>query len=103
LKERFGKITVASVTDVLISSIYGRGLAIERKFNIYKTGNQNRHLLTKLFVNKRKVIKRRLKARAFRTRSLKKKNIKNFNKKVFKKFYRKNLNFKNNYVSKKKN
>jgi small subunit ribosomal protein S7 len=49
LRERAVSLSVKSVVDTLVSSIYGRGLAIERKQSIYKNGIINRHLLKKMF------------------------------------------------------
>lgn len=49
LKERMVSLTVKSIVDALSASIYGQGAAIERKMSLYKSGNQNRHLLVKLF------------------------------------------------------
>jgi len=49
LKERSVSLSVKLLVDLLISSVYGQGPAVERKIALYKAGNQNRHLLVKLF------------------------------------------------------
>lgn len=62
LKERAVNLSVKSLVDLLVSSIYGQGPAIEKKFNVYKTGSSNRHLLVKMFhrLNKKKKKKKKL-------------------------------------------
>lgn len=49
LKERMVSLSVKALVDVLSSSLYGQGLAIDRKVSLYKAGSQNRHLLVKMF------------------------------------------------------
>jgi small subunit ribosomal protein S7 len=45
LKDRSINLSLSNVVDSLISSIYGKGLSVERKLSVYKLGSQNRHLL----------------------------------------------------------
>lgn len=54
LRDKSGSLSVNSVVDVLISSIYGKGPAIERKQAVYKAGSLNRHLLLKVFSKMKK-------------------------------------------------
>lgn len=57
LRDKGGHLSVNSIVDILVASLYGRGPAIERKQAVYKTGSLNRHLLLKAF--------RRIKRRRF--------------------------------------
>jgi len=49
LKQKFSSLSVRLLVDTLVTSIYGKSLAIERKINVYKTSSQNRHLLMKMY------------------------------------------------------
>jgi len=49
LKEHMLSLSVNAMVDLLSSSIYGKGIAYERKLALYKNGSRNRHLLSKLF------------------------------------------------------
>jgi len=46
LRDRSVNLSLTSVVDNLVSSIYGKGLSVERKLGVYKLGSQNRHLLS---------------------------------------------------------
>lgn len=50
LKEKSRKLFSDYAVEVLVSSIYGRGPAVERKQLVYKAGSLNRHRCTKFFV-----------------------------------------------------
>jgi len=56
LRDKSDSLSIQSIVDVLVASIYGKGPAIERKHTVYKTGSLNRHLLLKTF---RKIRRRR--------------------------------------------
>jgi len=45
LRDKHGSLSAKLIVDTLVSSAYGKGPAIERKLGLYKTSNQNRHLL----------------------------------------------------------
>ena len=45
LKDKYNVINVPSVVDVLISTIYDKGISLEKKRSVYKLGSLNRHLL----------------------------------------------------------
>lgn len=59
LKERSNSVSVKSLVDTLVSSIYGQGPSVERKNNVHKTGGQNRHLLARVFPKMRKVLNKK--------------------------------------------
>lgn len=61
LRDKSDSLSLSAVVDVLISSIYGKGSAIERKQAVYKAGSLNRHLLFKTFceIKKRRFGKNR--------------------------------------------
>jgi ribosomal protein S7 len=45
LKDKLGKFSLKTVSDVIIDAIYNKGLSIERKLSIYEIGSKNRHLI----------------------------------------------------------
>lgn len=45
LKDKYRRLDVNQVVDVMVSSLYNKGLAIEKKQSVYKQGSLNRHLL----------------------------------------------------------
>lgn len=45
LKDKHKFLTVPLIVDSLISTIYDKGVSLEKKRSIYKLGSQNRHLL----------------------------------------------------------
>jgi len=56
LKDKNHVLSVEAVVELLVFSIYGKGLSIEKKQAVNKIGSLNRHLLFKTFRN----IRRRL-------------------------------------------
>jgi small subunit ribosomal protein S7 len=48
LKNKNSKVTVKTITDLLIASVYSKGDAIKKKEEIYKIARLNRHLVKKL-------------------------------------------------------
>jgi len=45
LRDKFKRFTILNITDILVSAIYGKGLAIEKKKSVYMEGSLNRHLI----------------------------------------------------------
>jgi len=54
LKDKNHVLSIETVVNLLVSSIYGKGLSIEKKLAINKVGSLNRHLLFKTFRNIRR-------------------------------------------------
>jgi len=50
LKDKYKTLTVPLIVDTIVSTIYDKGLAIEKKRSIYKLGSKNRHLLKFFFL-----------------------------------------------------
>jgi len=45
MKEKHGSFTVRNLTDTLISALYGKGPAMEKKKSVYESTILNRHLI----------------------------------------------------------
>lgn len=45
LKDKHKVLSIPLIVDLLVSTLYDKGIALEKKQNIYKLGSQNRHLL----------------------------------------------------------
>lgn len=45
LKDKFRVIKISAVVDLLISAVYGKGLAIEKKDSVHAIADLNRHLI----------------------------------------------------------
>lgn len=45
LKDKYKFLTVPLIVDVLVSTLYDKGLSLEKKRSVYKAGSLNRHLL----------------------------------------------------------
>lgn len=45
LRDKYGKFSLKTVSDILIDAIYDKGLGIEKKISVYESGSKNRHLI----------------------------------------------------------
>lgn len=45
IKQKYGVIKIENLVELLISSLYKRGLLYEQKIELYKKSMENRHLL----------------------------------------------------------
>ena len=45
LRENFRVFKISTIVEILISSIYNKGLALKKKQEIYKISIKNRHLI----------------------------------------------------------
>jgi hypothetical protein len=54
------RLTVSTLAELLINSVYGRGEAIKQKWIVYKTSSENRYLLRRKRVSRNLKLKKRI-------------------------------------------